>query len=241
MRFVATATLLTIAPLTITPATAQVASPLAPMLEATILDVSSTGKTTRVPDVATIRAGVVTQNISAAQALADNARRMSGVLAALKAAGVEPRDITTSSVSLAPQYRYQNNLPPEITGYQASNTVSVRFRQIAASGAILDTLVKQGANQIEGPSLTIDKPDAALDEARRGAISQARARAELYAAAAGLHVVRMLTISEGSLNGGSPPPPLYAMRAAVAKEADTTIAAGETELSVTISVRFLLK
>ncbi len=68
---------------------------------------------------------------------------MSGVLAALKAAGVQPRDIATANVSLQPQYRYENNQPPVITGYQASNTVSIRFRDIAKSGAILDTLVKQ--------------------------------------------------------------------------------------------------
>jgi len=238
MRLLATATILTLSSLAITPALAQVAPAAIP--DGAILDVSATGKTTRVPDIATIRAGVVTQAATAAQALTDNAQRMNAVLIALKAAGVQPRDIMTSNVSLSPQYRYENNQPPVITGYQASNTVSIRFRDIARSGAILDTLVKQGANQIDGPSLSLDQPDAALDEARVDAVKRARARAELYAKAAGLSVVRILTISEGGdMAGPQPPMPVYRM--AAAKVADTSIAPGETDVSVTVSVRFLLK
>jgi uncharacterized protein YggE len=126
-----------------------------------------------------------------------NSTRMATVLAALKRAGVAERDIQTSSISLSPQYRYAQNEPPVITGYQASNQVTVRFRDIAKSGAILDALVKEGANNISGPNLTIDKPEAALDEARTAAVATARARAELYAKAAGLRVDRILSISEG--------------------------------------------
>lgn len=239
MRLFATATVLTLSSLAMTPAIAQVAVPAA-LPDGTILDVSATGKTTRVPDIATIRAGVVTQSTTAAQALADNAQRMSEVLAALKAAGVQPRDIATANVSLQPQYRYENNQPPAITGYQASNTVSIRFRDVAKSGAILDTLVKQGANQIDGPSLSLDQPDAALDEARTDAVKRARARAELYAKAAGLSVVRIVSISEGGEMAGPQPPIVYMARAQMAK-ADTAIVAGETDVTATVSVRFLLK
>jgi hypothetical protein len=238
MRLIATAAVLTLSSLAITPALAQTAPAI--LLDGTLLDVSATGKTTRVPDIATIRAGVVTQATTAAQALADNAKRMAGVLAALKGAGVQPRDIATSNVSLQPQYRYENNQAPAITGYQASNTVSVRFRDVAKSGAILDALVAQGANQIDGPNLSLDQPDAALDEARVDAVKRARARAELYARAAGLSVVRILTISEG---GEAPPPPMPVMyaRVAAAPKADTAIVPGETDVTVTVAVRFLLK
>lgn len=238
MRLIATAAVLTLSSLAIAPALAQTAPVV---LDGTILDVSATGKTTRVPDIATIRAGVVTQGATAAQALADNARRMAGVLAALKAAGVQPRDVATSNVSLQPQYRYENNQAPAITGYQASNTVSVRFRDVAKSGAILDALVAQGSNQIDGPNLSLDQPDAALDEARVDAVKRARARAELYAKVAGLSVVRIMTISEG---GEAPPPPMpvmYAREAKVQAVPATTIAAGETDVTVTVAVRFLLK
>lgn len=240
MRLFATATLLALMPLATLPASAQVAGVSAMIPDGTILDVSATGKTTRVPDIATIRAGVLTQSATAAAALADNAKRMAGVLAALKAAGVQPRDVATSNVSLQPQYRYGDNQPPVITGYQASNTVSIRFRDVAKSGAILDALVAQGANQIDGPSLSLDQPDAALDEARTDAIKRARARAELYAKAAGLSVVRILTISESGEMAAPPMPMMYA-RAAAAPKADTMIAPGETDVTATVSVRFLLK
>jgi uncharacterized protein YggE len=237
MRLFATATILTLSSLA-APAMAQTVPAI--IADGTILDVSATGKTTRVPDIATIRAGVVTQSTTAAQALADNVRRMAGVLAALKAAGVQPRDIATSNVSLQPQYRYQDNKPPEITGYQASNTVSIRFRDVARSGAILDALVAQGANQIDGPSLSLDQPDAALDEARVDAVRRARARAELYAKAAGLTVARILSISEGG-EIAAPQPPIMYMARAGAPKADTQIAPGETDVTVSISVRLVLK
>jgi uncharacterized protein YggE len=170
--------------------------------------------------------------------MADNARRMTAVIAALKSAGVAERDIRTASLNLSPQYRYDNDKPPVLTGYQANNRVSVRLRDMARVGRIVDTLVAQGANQIDGPNLTVDQPDAALDEARSRAVAKARARATLYAAAAGLHVKRIVSISE-SQAGAMPPPPMPMMMRAQAK-ADTPVAAGEQELTVTLAVTFEL-
>ncbi|WP_380782251.1 SIMPL domain-containing protein [Sphingomonas sp. R86520] len=205
----------------------------------TVLDVTAEGHTTRTPDLATIRAGVVSQSPTAAAALSDNAQRMGKVLTALKQAGVAPRDIATSSVGLSPQYRYADNQPPVITGYQATNTVSVRFRDVAKSGTILDTLVAQGANQIDGPNLSIDKPETALDEARTDAIAQAKRRADLYAKAAGLRVSRIVSIAELGQDTGGSPQPMFMARAAMAKDS-TQIAPGEKDVTVTLSVRFLL-
>ena len=241
MRLLATAAVITLSSIAVAPALAQT-MPVAPAVipDGTLLDVTATGKTTRVPDLATIRAGVVTQAPSAAAALSDNANRMSAVLSALKRAGIQPRDIATANVSLQPQYRYEDNKPPVITGYQATNNVSIRFRDIAKSGAILDALVAQGANQIEGPNLSLDQPDAALDEARVDAVKRAQARAQLYAKAAGLSVSRILTIAEGGEIAG-PPPPMPVYRMAVAKAADTQVMPGESDVTVTITVRFLLK
>ena len=221
------------------PMPAGAETPILP--DATVLDLSATGRVTRVPDVATIRAGVVTQQATATAALSSNAERMAKVLATLRSAGIAERDIATSSVSLQPQYRYTEGQPPAITGYQASNTVSVRFRDVARSGAGLDALVRAGANQIEGPTLSIDKPDEALDAARADAVARARARATLYAQAAGLRVERIVSIAEnGESAGGSPPPVMYMARGK-AEAAPTELAAGETEVSATVSVRFLLK
>lgn len=214
------------------------AGPVIPA-EGAVLDVVAEGKATRVPDLATIRAGVVTQAATAAAALSDNAARMSRVVSALRKAGVAPRDIQTATIQLQPQYRYADNQPPAITGYQATNNVSVRFRDVARSGAILDALVAQGANQIEGPNLSVEAADTALNEARVDAIRQARARADLYAKAAGLRVDRVLTIAE---SGNASPPPMPMVRAMRAEAADSTpIMAGEQDLTVTVSVRFLLR
>lgn len=219
----------------------QATPPVLP--DGTLLDVTAVGRVTRTPDVATIRAGVVTQAPTAAAALADNATKMDKVLAALRRAGAAERDVTTSNVSLQPQYRYAENQPPAITGYQAVNTVSVKFRDVRKSGAVLDALVSAGANQIDGPAMSIDKPDDALDLARNDAVTRARARAELYARAAGLRVDRIVSIDEsGENDGGSPHPPvLYRARAMVADAAPTQVLPGETEISATLNVRFLLR
>lgn len=218
---------------------ATTVEPLVPA-QGTILDVQAEGRTTRVPDLATIRAGVVSQAPTAAAALADNARRMERVVAALQRSGVAPRDLATSSVGLSPQYRYTDGQPPAITGYQATNTVTIRFRDVAKAGGVLDALVAQGANQIDGPNLSIDKADAALDEARTDAVKRARARADLYAAAAGLKVVRLISIAEGGQDAGGPTPPMVMMRA-MKSEAQTEIAPGEKDVTVSLSVRFLLQ
>lgn len=211
-------------------------------LDGTVLEVNAEGRTSRVPDLATIRAGVMTQSATASAALADNATRMARVLAAIKRAGIADRDIQTASVSLSPQYRYVNNQPPQLTGYQANNTVAIRFRDIAKAGPILDALVKEGANQIDGPNLSLDNPDAALDEARTDAIQRARARADLYAKAAGMKVVRILSIGEAGESAGGPQPPMMFARAAkVEAQADTAIAAGERDVIANVNVRFLLK
>lgn len=207
---------------------------------ATRLDISVTGEVGRVPDVATIGAGVVTQAPTAAAAMAANARSMTAAIAALRRAGVADRDIRTSALGLQPQYRYGENQPPVLTGYQASNQLSVTFRDLARSGAILDALVAQGINQISGPDFAVDKPEAALDEARAQAIATARARAGLYARAAGLRVKRIVAVRE---TGGDavPPRPVPMMMAARADKAATPVAAGEQKLGVALEVSFELE
>ena len=229
---------LLVAPLLLAAAGAAWAQSAGP--DGTQLSVSAHAEATRVPDVATISAGVVTQAADANAAMQANAKQMDGVMRAIRAAGIAERDIQTSSINLNPEYRYGENQPPTLTGYQASNQVSVRFRDIAETGAILDALVAQGANQINGPMLSIDEPEAALDEARRDAITKARARAQLYAQAIGKRVGRILSISESG--NFSPPYPVPVMRMeAMAADASTKIVPGEQTLSVTLSVSFELE
>ena len=206
----------------------------------TRLDISATGDVTRVPDIAIITAGVVTRSATAGAALQQAATRMNRVVAALKRAGVEDRDIQTSNINLNPEYTYANNQPPKLNGYTASNQLTIRFRDIANSGKILDALVAEGANQINGPSLTIDKPEAALDEARARAVAVARARADLYARSLGLRVVRVVAVSESGGYAAPPPMPPMMMEAR-AQAADTKIEPGEQKLSVTLSMTFELQ
>lgn len=223
-----------------TPAAAQMPPPPPMMMMGTRLVLNVEGTVTRVPDLATIGAGVVTQANTAAAAMAENAKRMDGTLASLKAAGVAARDIQTSTLSLSPRYVYNDNQPPRISGYQASNQVTVRFRDVARAGAILDALVAAGANQIDGPNLSVDKPEAALDEARALAIASARQRAELYARAAGLSVKRIVEINESGSVEPPRPMPVFAM-AKRAEAADTAIEPGEQKLGVTLAVVFELQ
>jgi uncharacterized protein YggE len=222
------------------PAGAQQATQAVQTITGTRLDISAVGEVTRVPDLAVISAGVVTRSATATGALQDNAARMDKVIAALKRAGIADRDIQTSSISLNPEYRYPENQAPQLTGYTASNQVTIRFRDIRNSGKILDALVTQGANQINGPNMTIEHPEAALDEARTQAIATGRARAELYARALGLRVVRVVSVSE---SGGYavPPPAPPAPMMATAERAYTKIEPGEQKLQVNLSMVFELK
>ena len=219
------------------PSTAM-AQQITQTIAGTRLDISATGEVTRVPDVAIISAGVVSRSASASGALQDTANRMSQVLGALKRAGVADRDIQTSNVSLNPEYRYPENQSPQLVGYTASNNVTVRFRDISSSGKILDALVAVGANQINGPTLTVDKPESALDEARAKAVAIGRARAELYAHSLGLRVVRIVSVNE---SGGYAVPPPVPMMMAQARKADTSIEAGEQKLQVNVAMTFELQ
>ena len=225
------------------PAAAQDNATIVPMVQAqgTVLDVTARGTATRVPDLVTIRAGVVSRAETAAAAMSENATKMARILTALKSGGIAPRDISTTALRLSPQYRSSDNASPAIIGYEASNSVSVRFRKIEDSGAVLDKLVAQGANQIDGPTLSIDKPAQALDEARRDAVMKARQSAELYATSIGSGVVRVISMSEsGTDYNPEPPRPMMYARVASAQPA-TQISPGEQDVSVNLSVRYLLK
>jgi uncharacterized protein len=221
------------------PAAAQQAS-ITQSIAGTRLDLTATGEVTRVPDVAIISAGVVSRAATASAAIQDAAARMDRVLAALKRAGIQDRDIQTGSVSLNPEYRYPENQSPQLTGYTASNTLTIRFRDIQSSGKILDALVSQGANQINGPNLTIDKPDAALDEARANAVAIGRARAEAYARSLGMRLVRVVSVSENGGYAVPPPAPPVPMMAAESR-AYTKIEPGEQKLQVSLAMTFELQ
>lgn len=212
----------------------------------TLLTVSADGRSTRTPDLAVFSAGVTTQGATAGEAMSANAAAMNKVFAALRKAGIADKDVQTSNINLNPVYGQpvigpngQVTQEPRIIGYQANNSVSVMQRNLKAMGGVLDALVAAGANNVNGPSFQVDDVDAAQDEARVAAMTKARARANLYAKAAGLRVVRVISISEG---GGYAPPPMPVMyaKAAMADAAPTPIAVGEVESQINVTVQFEL-
>ena len=162
----------------------------------TRLSITAEGRVTRPPDYVGIVAGVATETPTATDAIRQNAVRMEAIRAALRRAGIADRDIRTSSISLQSQWREPDNAPRVFVGYVASNQLSIRFRDIANAGRVIDALVGAGANQIQGPNPGIDRPAAALDEARSLAVANARARAELYARALGMRIRRVVSIDE---------------------------------------------
>lgn len=224
-----------------TPAAAQ-QQPTAPhmhQIEGALLSVSAEGRVESAPDMATISLGVVTEGRTAAEAMAENARRMTGLTQALRRAGVAERDIQTTNVSVNPQYAYVENQPPRVTGYQANNQVTARVRNLSNVGRVIDAAVAAGGNTVNGISFSHADPDAQLNAARREAAQEARARADLYAQAFGMRVHRIVAISEGG--GYTPPMPMPMMARMEADAVATPVAPGEISTSVSVNVTFELR
>lgn len=192
------------------------------------------------PDMAVVSVGVVTQAPRAAEALAQNAKAMSGAIAAAKEAGIEARDIETSQISLRPQYSYPgqgSREAPKLVAYEAANLVAIRVRAFDQLGGLLDRLVTSGANQIRGVELTLADPGPLRDQARAAAMKDALRRAELLAEAAGVRIVRLFSAAESV---SEPPRPL-AMRMAAdaaAARAPVPVEAGEQEIRGRVTAVF---
>lgn len=207
-----------------------------------IITVSASGDSRAAPDIAMISAGVVTQAKTAAEAMAANAERMTALFAAIEKAGVEKKDLQTTSFSVSPQYPpYDSPQPRTIQGYEVSNQVTMTVRDLAKLGPSLDAFVTAGANQINSISFAIDDPKGAEAKAREAAVKAAEAKARTIAAAAGVELGRVLTVSEG---GGYMPMPQFDMRVAAAPAAPpppTPIATGEQVVSVSVTVTYEIR
>ena len=206
--------------------------------QGTLLSVSAQAEASRVPDVASLSAGVVTRAEDANAALRANADQMARVMDAIREAGIAGKDIQTTGINVNPDYQYADNQPPKITGYQASNNVSIKVRDVSRLGKVLDALVASGANQVNGPSFEIDEPEAVYDEARRAALDKARKRADMYAESLGLKVKRIVSVSEGG--GFQPPQPMMMKAMAMDARESSPVSPGETTLSASLDVVFEL-
>jgi hypothetical protein len=204
------------------------------MFRATTLNLSGTSEVKATPDMATITLGVQTEAPTASAAMAQNATRMTRIVAALKAAGLADKDIQTSNISLDAQYDYQQNQPPKLRGYQASNTVLITVYDISRLGRTLDAVTTAGANQINGIGFGLKDSSAAENEARLKAVKALQAKAELYAGAVGYRVARLVNLSEGGGYTPSPPRPMAMARADFAK-AETPVQAGELTVRMDVN------
>jgi uncharacterized protein YggE len=206
---------------------------LAEVIPPPSISVSGEASVSVPPDTAQIEAGVSSAARTAREAAEANNAAMGKVLLALKAAGIEDKDVQTSRLSLQPQYAPNRPPPNVIIGYQAGNRVTVRLRDVAKLAGVIDALVGAGANEIGGVSFTVSAASKLLDEARGQAIADARRKAEIYAAAAGVTLGTPLSISEDSGPGAVPYRRMVAAAAPVAQ--------GEETLSVTVNVTWAIK
>lgn len=202
------------------------------------------GEAAIAPDMAILTLAVLREADTAREALDDANKAMAEVIASLKEAGVEARDIQTSGVQINPKHVYPSSSggdqQPRIVGYQVSNNLTVRVRDVAALGAIIDRAVTLGVNQ--GGSITFanDDPSAATTEARKRAVRDAIERATTLAEAAGVGLGPIVELSEQSQT----PPPVpfdgraYRMEAA---PASVPVEAGENTYRIQVTVTFELK
>ncbi|TNC70860.1 SIMPL domain-containing protein [Rubellimicrobium roseum] len=214
---------------------AQEAAPAVPR----VIQVVGEGRATAAPDMARVSLGVSHQAATAGEAMAAMSEGTAAVLARLGTEGVSQVDIQTGQLMLEPSYNY--NTPdgqPEMTGFIATQFLDVTIRDIGALGAVLDAVVADGANRINGISFDLTNPRPVTDEARRAAVDDARARAELYAEAAGVTLGDLVAISE--TGGFGPPMPMYDARGGAAAES-VPVAPGSLSLTASVSVTFAVE
>jgi len=207
-------------------------------LEAGRLTVTGEGRIASVPDMATITLGVVHEAPTAAVALDAASAATGAVLDGLAADGVAARDIQTRDLALRPVWSNRSSTtgsPPRITGFQASNTVVVRVRDLDALGGILDRVVSRGANLFQGLSFGLQDPAPLQDRARRDAVAEAQRRARLYADAAGLTLGPVLLLNEA----GTSPVPVQMLRLEAMEDA-VPIAQGEVRTTASVTMVFAI-
>ena len=221
------------------PAALAQSAPGEAQFAATTLDLSASGEVSVAPDMATITLGVTNQAPSADQALRDNAEAMNRAVAALRAGGIEARDIQTPSLSLNPQYVYLQNQPPKLSGYEASNQVSVTVRDLARLGPAVDAVVGAGATNVSQISFGLKSRTPAENTARLAAVKALQDKAALYADATGYHIRRLVNLSEGASYSSPPPRPLAMARASMAA-APTPVEAGELKVRIDVTGEFEL-
>jgi uncharacterized protein YggE len=192
------------------------------------------------PDVADLRLGVVSIRPTAGAARTAAAETMEAILDALRSAGLERRDLRTSLVGLDAVRDYSSPAGPSVTGYQMTNTVEATIRAIDTVGGVIDAALAAGATSMDGLAFRLADPTAALGEARRLAVADARARATTLAAEAGVGLGAVREIAEGGSLVPGPPRPVAEFRMKLAADAATPVETGTSELTISVTVTFAI-
>ncbi len=199
------------------------------------LSVTGQGEALATPDMAIVTIGVQTEGETAADALRANSVAMKATIDKLKSLDIEARDIQTSNLSVNPRYNYdKNRSTPELVGFNASNTVRVKLRDLDNAGAVIDQAVQSGANSLGGISFSFAEPKPLYDAARRDAVADAQARAALLADAAGVKLGPVLTIQDGHVATPYPSPVMANMR--MQAESAAPIEAGESSIRAQVAI-----
>jgi uncharacterized protein YggE len=209
-------------------------------VEFPILTVAGTGQARVAPDEATVRLGVLAQATTAREAQNQVNRSAQGVLDAIRKAGIPPERIQTTGLSLNPQYAQgRADQGPRITGYQASNTVTVQVEDLAKVGPVIDAGLTSGANNLDGVDFGLRNDDAARAAALTGAVQSARVKAEALARALKVKLIEIVEVAEGGVSV-SPPPSPFRGRVALAAEAmaTTPVSAGEVGVEASVTIRW---
>ncbi len=189
------------------------------------------------PDIVNVSAGVTTQARTAVEAMRLNATELTRVIDRIKALGVPERDIQTTGINLGAMYDYNQATQRQVfRGYQVSNRVSVKLRNIERTGEVLDALVAAGATDLGGPDWSIDDDTAARAQARRAAMETARNQALEYARAAGYSDIRLLEVNETIVPNR--PMPMMRQMAVTDSSAGTPVQPGMVEAAVTVTVSY---
>jgi uncharacterized protein YggE len=215
-----------------------------PAFAAGTMQMSGHGEIMAKPDTAYVTSGVTSQAATAKDALAANTADMTALIAVLKDAGVAEEDIQTSGFAVNPNYIYSDQrdangyqLPPKISGYTVTNSVTVHVRDLAILGTMLDKEVSVGANTINGINFAVEDPSALYDQARKAAFADAKGKADLYADAAGVGLGAIQTISENQGYTQPPQPYLYKATAAAAdRAAPVPVEAGQLTFSIDVAI-----
>ena len=205
----------------------------------TTLSVTGSGVATAAPDMAVVTIGVVESAADASSAMDRVSDGVSRLLAAISEVGVDDRDVQTTGLSVSPRYAppRPNQTGPRVEMYQAANSVTIRVRDLDLLGPLLGDLMGKGANALNGLRFDVADPAPLEATAERLAVEDAARTARNLAAAAGLTLGPILSMSEGGQIGGGMP----VMRSfEMAESAAVPVAGGEVSRAASVSIVYEL-